>query len=217
MSKTDIRCDRCGRTVPRKDWATINAVYLNGRVVQRNCLRCQTPEERAEAEHNLASGATASRRPATDSRILTADQLAARIEATPDDGELLMPTMEFAECGARWFIAFDLSSGFGSDYHDENMVVALWPWDEDPALADKQVHNARDGSSAPLLKVEDGEMVVALVNPEHGGTHAYMELPIVDWMGLDPVATNGVHLLQGLARAFGEYLDSHSTGEGGDD
>lgn len=47
------RCKRCGKKYrARGDW---NAVLRDGVVLHLLCPRCQTPEENAEAEINLAT------------------------------------------------------------------------------------------------------------------------------------------------------------------
>jgi len=60
-----MRCKRRYRN--QADW---NVVYVEGREQGTLCPSCQTPEENAEAEHNLATGESTGLATCTDARRL---------------------------------------------------------------------------------------------------------------------------------------------------
>lgn len=52
---TTIKCDRCKRRVKFKNAQGWNMTMVRGMIAGHLCPNCQTPEENAEAEINLAT------------------------------------------------------------------------------------------------------------------------------------------------------------------
>jgi hypothetical protein len=171
------RCTRCGRKVrDRSDFEAWNTHYLNGRVVEMICPDCQAPDEAEEAVHNLANRDYSLMYMALQCRTMSAEGMREYVAAIPDDGERLAPKDTFCNTGSR-FVGFGLG-----ELSEEPSLITIWfataiEPDEENGVRSK------DGTLTPRMEILDSEGRMALTDP----SPAFMEVPIVDWMGFDAV------------------------------
>lgn len=161
MNEQDLdHCARCQRPLDNDDrW---NATTINGRIVQRICPDCQTPEEAEEAVHRLARGYL--RTLLDEARLLNTATLLSLNKAVAEGG--------FA-CDEKYFQAHDGAHLFIPSGTTDPVVGVVQPITEP---IPKYVE-ASDGSQIPYV-------------PAPNNSGFILEVPLANYIALPMAFTN---------------------------
>jgi hypothetical protein len=173
------------------DRGSWNVGYVNGIAQTLICATCQTPEERAEAEANLASGATteAVALDATEGRVVDEEELRRLNANAADEGAPSVADVAFDDGPPRYV-------GISPGSYDK-WQAAVWiaaPDEED---------------TGPLIRSDDTRVPVFMVR----GVPAQYARPLVisvtteEWIGLDPAAIGPREYWETAQRLWREYVE----------